>query len=79
MIGLMLDILGVIGLFLWGLPSEVSKNGLSAIGVEGKDTLEKKKKYCRHKWMSRISLSLLILGFMLQVFANYLTWRLAWT
>ncbi|MBU3259301.1 hypothetical protein KPG71_04660 [Roseovarius sp. PS-C2] len=74
-IGLVLDIAGVILLFFFGLPPEVRRGGKSFIILEGSDTPDSKKEASKAKWFDRTSwlaLGLLVLGFGLQIWSNYL-------
>ena len=73
-VGLMLDIIGVIFLFLFGLPPKVSNpdqgNILNwAFGPPGK---EKELRYKIHWWFSHAGLGLLVLGFLLQIWSNWM-------
>ena len=69
-IGLILDIMGVIILFHFGLPADVNRHGTTFIISEQIDKEEKAKgkKYNR---LSYIALALLILGFLFQICASY--------
>ena len=69
-IGLFLDIVGVILLFLFGLPPPISKDGVVTlqVGVD-KDGAEKWKRY---KFISWIALCCLVFGFSLQIVSNFL-------
>ena len=68
-IGLILDILGVLMLFKYGLPPEVSKDGaVYLICIEhDEEEIKKARKYVR---FSTIALTLLIVGFVIQILAN---------
>lgn len=70
-IGLFLDISGVIILFFYGLPAEVDKNGYNYYIGEEEDGMEKKK-YKRYKKISRIGLALIFLGFIFQAGASFI-------
>ena len=70
-IGLTFDIVGVLILFKYGLPADVSKNG--SIGL----ILEQTDKKAIDKWnkyniCSRIDLGLIIVGFLFQIYSNCL-------
>lgn len=69
--GLMLDIVGVILIFLYGLPEPISREGHQCIITEQVDEKEalKAKKY---DFRARIGLTLLILGFALQLVGNWI-------
>jgi hypothetical protein len=67
-IGLVVDIVGTLILFKYGLPSDVMPNGIivkSMAGVDEKDKFDKYKK--RSKW----GLGFLIGGFALQLTSNF--------
>lgn len=69
-LGLILDILGVIGLFRYGIPPEIDIHG-EAVRLFG----PKEKnigKHRRYVLYSKISLGLLIAGFLLQLASNFL-------
>ena len=70
-IGLVCDILGVLLLFKFGLPSEVTKNG-EVEYVGGNPEEAEVKKWYKYKRWANIALSLLILGFAFQFYANCL-------
>jgi hypothetical protein len=69
-IGLTLDIAGVVLLFKYGLPAEVSRTGAQVVAY-GSDP-DEKKRYKRYQWGGRIGLALLIGGFGLQLASNLL-------
>ena len=68
-IGLGLDIIGVSLVFIYGLPSKVTEGGLTMIGwgrsVEGAE------KFRHYKRMAHVGLSLLAVGFALQLASNF--------
>jgi hypothetical protein len=70
-IGLLLDIVGVILVFQYGLPDDISRGGHTYRIIEQTDEAEiaKGKHYDR---MGRIGLILLIGGFALQLASNWL-------
>ena len=73
--GLILDIVGVIILFRFGLPPKVFRDGVIP-KVASLSIQEKSKEYSkfkRHKYWSYFGLSLLIIGFALQIASNFLT------
>lgn len=69
--GLVIDIIGVIGLFKYGLPENVSRQGAKALGVLWNDPVEMSKA-AHYDTMARLSLLLLIVGFGLQIWSNYI-------
>ena len=70
-IGLVLDIVGTILIFKYGLPSKVKEKGSAFGGTESSDQerarLDDNK---RVEFWARIGLSLLIAGFIFQLIAN---------
>jgi hypothetical protein len=68
-IGLVLDIFGVVLLFLYGLPPQISRTGTTYVTTEEIDEEEKKqaKKYVFRSW---VALGLLVTGFLLQLIGN---------
>ena len=73
-IGLILDIAGVVLLFLFGLPANVRETGGTILLFGGgKSTEEAKREHRRYKLVSRIGLVCLIFGFSLQLISNFLS------
>lgn len=70
-IGLILDIIGVVILFKYGLPSEVSKDGQVFIAASPHNE-EERRKYRKFQLWSKFGLGLLVVGFGLQIISNYL-------
>ena len=70
-VGLALDILGVILLFLYGLPEEISKTGARHLVLEDEEK-EEVEKWKRYKKKSYLGLALLVIGFSLQLVSNWL-------
>lgn len=70
-IGLSLDIVGVILLFFFGLPPSISRDGTNFIILEQKDEKEAKRAKI-YDFLSRIALILLVVGFFLQIIANWI-------
>lgn len=70
-LGLFLDVIA--GLLIWkfGLPEDLNKKGESSLLLEGTDEeeIKKAKKYDNY---SKLGISLLILGFILQLLSNYI-------
>ena len=71
-IGLTLDIIGVIMLFKYGLPANLDKEGNTYIIIEQQDEREKEQ-WNRFNVLSRIALALVILGFIFQLLAVIVT------
>ena len=69
-IGLIIDIIGIILLFKFGLPSEVSKTGDVLLLLEETNESEKRK-WIRYNTWSKIGLGLIIIGFLFQIWSNY--------
>ena len=70
--GLALDIGGVILLFCYGLPEEVSKSGGITIEWGNPGSEQGQRKWKRYKRRSTWGLFLLVLGFFLQLVSNWL-------
>ena len=68
--GLALDIIGVVLLFMFGLPEEISRTGAVRV-THGRDEQEAKKAKL-YDGFGRAGLGLLILGFALQLVSNLL-------
>jgi hypothetical protein len=69
--GLVCDIVGVVIVWYYGLPSEVSRSGANYLLLEQPNDAE--KALARHyDRLSRVGLILLILGFVLQLASNFL-------
>ncbi len=70
-IGLLLDIIGGILLYFFGISPRIDRDGAIYIVTEGKDESEilKAKKYDR---LSKIALILIIIGFGLQLISNHI-------
>ena len=68
-IGLGLDIVGVIMLFLYGLPKEINRCGYVVLSF-GEDENEAKK-WNRYNRLSWAALGLIVLGFLLQIVSNF--------
>jgi hypothetical protein len=69
-IGLFLDILGAIIIFLYGVPKIIPVGG-NVIVVAGKNEEEEKKEE-RYECIARVGLGFLILGFILQLVGIWL-------
>ena len=67
-LGLVLDIIGVLLLFRYGLPIDITNRGILGISQR----MEKQKDDRRYLTRSYIGLSLLIIGFILQIVSNFI-------
>lgn len=75
--GLVLDILGVVLLFFYGLPSTVERPEAGVFieypaGRTPEETKDREKLWNRHQCMSRLGLTLLVVGFVLQIVSNHM-------
>lgn len=70
-LGLIFDIIGVIILFKFGLPSDVNKYGEVSLLLEDNDT-DEIKKWRRYDCWSKIGLISILFGFILQIVSNYI-------
>lgn len=70
-LGLILNIIGVILLWKFGLPENINRDGLSLLALEGTDEKEKQKAK-RYDKYSNFAILLIVLGFLLQLISNYL-------
>jgi hypothetical protein len=78
-IGLVFDIAGVVLLFKFGLPEEISRTGSSALLIEERDETEVRRARLYDR-LGGLGLGLLILGFVVQLVSNLLqAWELART
>jgi len=70
-VGLSLNIIGAIFIWKYGLPANINRDGHINLILEGEDETEKNlaKKY---DFISRIGMSLLILGFFFQLIALFI-------
>ena len=68
-VGLILDIVGALLIWKYGLPESINRKGMGFLVLESVDDEQilKAKRYDR---LSKIGLSLLILGFSLQLLSN---------
>ena len=69
-IGLSLDIIGVIILFFFGLPPRIKKGGTINLILEQTDNNEDKK-WKIYDFISKLGLLLIIIGFSIQLYSNY--------
>ena len=71
-VGLVLDIAGVVLIWLYGLPKSISREGHNYIIMESHDEAEKVKA-AKYDCLSKIGLSLIILGFAVQLASNFIS------
>ena len=70
-VGLLLDVAGVLLLFKFGLPEDVRRKGESYLLLEKTDEAEMAKGK-RYDFWARVALSLVLLGFVLQLISNFM-------
>ena len=68
--GLVLDIIGVILLWKFGLPESINRQGHSYICWDGVDT-EEINKAAKYDKLAKLALTLIILGFVLQFISDF--------
>ncbi|MEZ4968762.1 MAG: hypothetical protein R2814_03695 [Flavobacteriaceae bacterium] len=68
-IGLFFDIIGVVLLFKYGLPADISKDGSIRMIFQGTDH-DEVNKWKKYNFWSRFALILIIIGFALQILSN---------
>ena len=75
-VGLFLDIIGVILLFIFGLPSRFVSDGpptnTISLGWDPDSVKQWEKQWNRYKLVSWFAVVLLVLGFALQIVSNHL-------
>ena len=69
-VGLVLDIIGFIFLWKFGLPPDVRRGGKSFLLLEERDEDESKKATCYDR-ISRLSVFLIVMGFVFQLLGNF--------
>jgi hypothetical protein len=69
-IGLLLNIFGVMMIYLYGLPEEISRSGHIYWVTGGEDRQEKEKAKRYDRW-ARLGLISLFLGFIIQLLSNF--------
>ncbi len=70
-LGLMLDIFGAILIFFYGLPEALSRKGHQSI-ITGQIDEEEVLKAKKYDFRAKIGLTLLIIGFALQLVGNWI-------
>ena len=69
--GLLLDVVGVLLLFKFGLPEDVRRKGEGYLLLEETDEAEIAKGR-RYDFWARVALGLVVLGFVLQLISNFM-------
>ena len=69
-IGLAMDIAGVILLYFFGLSKNITREGAQYIYWGGDE--EEQQQWIRYRFLSRVGLILLVIGFSLQIVSNFL-------
>ena len=69
-IGLFLDLIGVILIFIYSISPMLDENGTTYMVGEQNNNIEKKK-VKTYKCLSRIGLILILIGFMFQLISNF--------
>ena len=69
--GLVLDIVGIVLIWLYGIPEPISHRGAQYLTTGLTDEKEKKKAERFHA-LSKVGLELIIIGFVLQLASNFL-------
>ena len=69
-IGLVMDIVGVILLYFFGLSKDITKEGSQYLTWGGNK--EEQQQWKRYRFLSIIGLIFLVIGFSLQIVSNYL-------
>ncbi|MFC5436864.1 hypothetical protein ACFPME_09880 [Rhodanobacter umsongensis] len=70
-IGLCMDIAGALSIWKFGLPEQISREGHQFIVIEEKDGAEAAKAK-RYDKFARVGISLLVLGFLLQLVSDFI-------
>ena len=70
-LGLLLDVVGVILIWKFGLPEDINRSGAGHLLLEGTDESERKRA-ARYDRLSKIGLTLLVSGFLLQLVSNFM-------
>lgn len=69
-LGLLSDVVGVVLLYFYGLPTEISRSGAIRFIAEQTDTEELRLTRRYDRW-ARVGLACLLLGFLLQLVSNF--------
>lgn len=70
--GLVLDIVGVVLIWLYGIPEPISRRGAQYLTTGLRDENEKKKAERFHT-LSKVGIGLIVVGFVLQLASNFLS------
>ena len=69
-VGLFLDIVGALLIWQYGLPADIDPQGRVFVITKSVDE-EEVTKGRRNRWLSRIGIGSLVLGFLLQLLSNF--------
>jgi len=70
-IGLILDIIGVLLIFFFGIPRKIDTGG-SIFLVTGKENTDEKKSVKLYNFLSHLGLIFVFIGFALQLVSNFI-------
>jgi predicted ABC-type exoprotein transport system permease subunit len=70
-IGLVIDIIGVILIFYYGITPMIDENGTVLLAIEQEDD-NLKKKAKKFNFLSRLGLILIVIGFVCQLSSNFI-------
>ena len=71
LIGLVLNLIGVVLLFRYGMPYQVRRQGRSAL-LLGKIDVEEMRKECRYDCLGNLGLGLIVVGTACQAWPNWI-------
>jgi len=71
-IGLVIDLFGAVLLFFFGLAPLLAKDGSMTLSTGNSDYLKRKAK--KYEFLSRLGVSLVFVGFLLQLLGNHIKW-----
>ena len=73
-VGLVIDLIGAVLLFFFGLAPLLSRDGSMSLSVGNSDYLKRKAR--RYEMLSRLGVSLVFIGFLLQLLGNHIRWSM---
>ena len=71
--GLLLDVVGVILLYMYGLPSRYPEHGMNVLCGSDEDKTKVSRTQARFKFGSRLGILLLCTGFVLQIAGTWMS------